>query len=172
MQTDTTFRIVPMTGAHLASVVKVQAEAFTPDLLETPAVFADRLARFGEHFRVALMADRTVGYLVCFPWKLGDTPVNNENFPETLPDPDCFYIHDMALLPEARGSGLARAMLEDAYAQADRMGFDAVSLVAVGQSGSYWDKMGYVPYTAVSPAKLQRILDIYGPGARLMARPI
>ncbi|WP_160162620.1 GNAT family N-acetyltransferase [Hyphomonas neptunium] len=161
-----------MTPAHIAEAVRVQAQAFTEDLRESPEVFADRLSRFGEYYRVAFMEGRMVGYMIGFPWKLGETLVNNEKFPADLPAPDCFYIHDIAILPEARGAGISKAMLEDAYKTAHRLGFDAVSLVAVGQSGSYWDNAGYVPYTLVGPRKLERIVDIYGPGARLMALPI
>ena len=161
-----------MTSAHLGAVVRVQAEAFSEDLRETPAVFADRLARFGQHFRVGVVDGQVAAYLICFPWKMGETPVNNQKFPASLPEPDCFYIHDIAIVPEARGIGLARALLEDAYRQADALGFDAVSLVAVGQSGSYWDKVGFVPYKSIGAEKVARILEIYGTGARLMARPI
>lgn len=167
-----TLKIVPMTAAHISEVVKIQAEAFTPDLRETPEVFANRIARFGEYFRVAYQNGRMVGYVVAFPWKFGDAPVNNQKFPEDLPEPDCFFIHDIALLPDARGGGVARALLEDAYQTAHKLGFDAASLVAVGQSGTYWDRVGFVPNARVSDAKQAYILDIYGPGARLMARPI
>lgn len=166
------FQLLPMTPAHIAEVVDVQAMAFTEDLRESREVFANRFERFGEHFRIAVINGQIVGYMICFPWKLGDTPVNNAVFPEELPEPDCFYIHDIAILPEARGEGISRALLEDAYKTADRLGYDAISLVAVGQSGSYWDRAGFVTYTRVDAAKLDRISDIYGPGARLMALPI
>ena len=167
-----TLQIIPMTVAHIDEVVQIQAEAFTPDLRETPEVFANRIARFGEFFRVAYQNGRMVGYVVAFPWKFGDAPVNNQKFPEDLPEPDCFFIHDIALLPDARGGGIARALLEDAYQTAHALGFDAASLVAVGQSGTYWDRVGFVPFARVTEAKRAYILDIYGPGARLMARPI
>lgn len=167
-----TLQIVPMTAAHIDEVVQIQAEAFTPDLRETPEVFANRIARFGEFFRVAYQNGRMVGYVVAFPWKFGDAPVNNQKFPEDLPEPDCFFIHDIALLAGARGGGIARALLEDAYQTAHALGFDAASLVAVGQSGTYWDRVGFVPFARVTEAKQAYILDIYGPGARLMARPI
>ena len=167
-----TLKIVPMTAAHINEVVQIQAEAFTPDLRETPEVFANRIARFGEFFRVAYLNGRMVGYVVAFPWKFGDAPVNNQEFPEELPEPDCFFIHDIALLPDARGSGVARALLEDAYQTALKLGFDAASLVAVSQSGNYWDRVGFVPNAHVTETKRAYILDIYGPGARLMARPI
>ena len=167
-----TFQILPMSAADIPEAVRVQAKAFPEDLRETPEVFANRFARYGGYFRMAVQNGQMVGYMICFPWKLGDSPVNNETFPEDLPEPDCFYIHDIALLPEARGAGISRAMLEDAYQTAHTLGFDAVSLVAVGQSGSYWDRNGFMPYTLVGPRKLARIQDIYGPGARLMALPI
>ncbi|MFN3607447.1 MAG: GNAT family N-acetyltransferase [Hyphomonas sp.] len=167
-----TFQILHMTPLHIDEVVRVQAQAFPEDLRESPEVFADRLARFGAHYRVAFMGNRMVGYMISFPWKLGDAPVNNQKFPVELPEPDCFYIHDIAVLPDARGTGISRALLDDAYTQAHALGFDAVSLVAVGQSGSFWDKAGFVPYALVGPGKLGRIVEIYGPGARLMALPI
>ena len=169
---DMTFQIIPMTPAHIAEAVRVQAEAFAEDLRESPEVFADRMERFGQYFRVVFVGGKMVGYMIAFPWKLGDTLVNNEKFPADLPEPDCFYIHDIAILPDARGQGISRALLDEAYQAALRLGYDAVSLVAVGQSGSYWDNAGFVPYTQVGPQKLERILDIYGPGARLMALPI
>ncbi len=169
---DMTFQIIPMTPAHIAEAVRVQAQAFPEDLRESPEVFANRMERFGAYFRVVFMGDRMVGYMISFPWKLGDTPVNNETFPADLPEPDCFYIHDIAILPEARGAGISKAMLDDAYQTALRLGFDAVSLVAVGQSGNFWDNAGFVPYMQVGPQKLGRVLEIYGPGARLMALPI
>lgn len=167
-----TLTIVPMTAAHIDEVVQIQAEAFTPDLRESPEVFANRIARFGEFFRVAFLDGRMVGYIVSFPWKLGDAPVNNQKFPDELPEADCFFIHDVALLADARGGGVARALLEDAYQTAHTLGFDAASLVAVGQSGTYWDRVGFVPYARITEAKRAYILDIYGPGSRLMARPI
>lgn len=166
------FKIIPMTPAHIEEAVRVQAQAFPEDLRESPEVFEDRMARYGQYFRVAFMGDRMVGYMISFPWKLGDAPVNNEKFPAELPEADCFYIHDIAILPDARGAGISRALLQDAYETAHALGYDAVSLVAVGQSGSFWDKAGYVPYTLVGPRKLGKIVDVYGPGARLMALPI
>lgn len=166
------FRILPMTEADIDAAVSVQKEAFTPDLCEDPHVFRNRIERFGHYYRMAYLDGRAVGYVICFPWKLGDSPVNNQVFPEELPEADCFFLHDIALLPEARGTGLAQALINEVYNVADGLGFDAVSLVAVKQSGSFWDKMGFVPYAAITPEKHQRVREIYGAGARLMARPI
>lgn len=161
-----------MHAGHLEKVLQVQAQTFTKDLRESAEVFANRLTRFGTHFKVACLQEAIVGYMLCFPWKLGETPVNNRAFPDMLPEADCLYIHDIALLPEARGSGLARAMVDDAFAQAQAHGFPVVSLVAVAQSGLYWDKVGFVPCAAITADKQAQIIHSYGEGARLMVKPV
>lgn len=167
---DIPYRIEEMRAMHVAEVLEVQRMAFTPELRESTEVFDDRIARFGRFSRVALLDGRVVAYLLSFPWKLGDTPVNNQKFPENLPAPDCFYIHDIALLPNVRGSGLARMLVDTAFSAARAQGFTQVSLVAVAQSGDYWDRAGFTPYAFVTPQKAQRITEIYGEGARLMVR--
>jgi ribosomal protein S18 acetylase RimI-like enzyme len=164
--------ILPASITHLDGMLHVQQQTFTEDLRESANVFRNRFTRFGDCFRVALQQELVVGYMLCFPWKLGESPVNNQPFPDTLPLPDCFYIHDITLLPQARGTGIARAMLQDAFAQARLAGFDTMSLVAVAQSGDYWDKAGFTTYPALPAQKHAALLEVYGPGARLMVKPV
>lgn len=165
-------QISPLTAADVTDAVRIQMEAFTPDLREDASVFHNRIARYGQHYKMARLNGEPVGYVICFPWELGDSPVNNENFPEQLPAPSCFFIHDIAVLKRARGAGVARAMLEAAYEESRSLGFNTASLVAVGQSGNYWDKAGYTPYPQITETKRARVLEIYGPGSRLMVRQI
>lgn len=162
--------ILPMTLQDLEHVSEVQKKTFTRDLCETNEVFENRFETFGQYFHVAKSGQTLIGYMVAFPWKSGETPVNNQNFPETLPTPDCFYIHDITLLPEARGTGLARAMIEKACETGRSLGFVTISLVAVSQSGNYWDKNGFQENLEISLDKKNKIIANYGEGSRLMLR--
>jgi ribosomal protein S18 acetylase RimI-like enzyme len=165
-------QIIAMEKHHLSDVIKVQKATFTEDLCEALDVFQNRIERFGQYYKVAIIDDSVVGYMICFPWTLGDTPINNEKFPENIPQPNCFYIHDITLLPQARGTGLAKAMIEESYKMARELGFSQVELVSVSQSGNYWDKVGFEAYADITEKKRASILKVYGEGARLMIKEI
>lgn len=162
--------ILPMILQDLEDVAEVQKKTFTQDLCEGHSVLLNRFETFGQYFYVAKNGKALIGYMISFPWKAGDTPVNNQKFPAILQTPDCFFIHDITLMPEARGTGLAAAMIEKACETGRSLGFKTISLVAVSQSGNYWDKNNFLEYVDISVEKRNGIIANYGQGARLMLR--
>lgn len=157
---------------ELPYLIEVQKKTFTSDLCESLAVFKNRFDRFGQFFRVATIDDQIVGYIICFPYELGEIPKNNAPFEANLKRPDCFYIHDVTLIPEARGQGLAQLLIESAFNQAKDLGFTKVSLVSVGQSGNYWDKLGFIKYPQTTQEILQKLHSSYDEKSRLMVKDI
>lgn len=163
--------ITKMQAADVLDVLRIQSQSFTPDLIEDDAVMRHRFDTFGEHCFVARKDERVLGYCLSFPWTKGD--ILPHNTPAGAVDaPDCFYLQDISIAPDARGQGLAGLMLCALYAHASDLGFTSISLVAVEQSGSYWDAQGFVEATDIAPEKLAYIKDNYGQGARLMMRPL
>src|SRR3990170_3814523 len=57
--------------------------------------------------------------------------------------PDGCMIHDLALLPDARGVGAASSMVERLLAHACSAGFPNSSLVAVKESPGFWRRHGF-----------------------------
>lgn len=154
----------------LAQVMIVQREVFEQDLCEEAEVFENRFEVFGQYFRVAVDEQKNIiGYMLCFPWKLGESPVNNEKFPADLPEFNCFYLHDICVLPSYRGKGVAKQMIGQAKEMARKSGYECLSLVAVEQSGQYWDHLGFTPIKNLSATKMSFIHRVYGSAARLMA---
>lgn len=168
MQSAIHLSIRPMKVSDLSLVLSIQRQTFSVDLCEDLDVFENRFDRFGEYFRVAVLNEKMVGYLLCFPWKLGETPINNQKFPENLPEFDCFYLHDIAVLQEARGQKIAQQMISSGKKLGLELGFRYLSLVSVEQSGDYWDKLGFNILQDLSPLKIDQIQKIYGEKARLM----
>lgn len=156
----------------LPHLISVQQKTFTSDLCESLAVFQNRFDHFGQYFKVVLINDQIVGYIICFPYKLGEIPKNNAFFAPNLPTPDCFYIHDVTLIPEARGQGLAQLLIESAFTQAKELGLTKISLVSVGQSGNYWDKLGFVEYPNQTAKISQILLSSYDEKSRLMVKEL
>jgi ribosomal protein S18 acetylase RimI-like enzyme len=92
---------------------------------------------------VLLNQKQVVGYLISHPYiRDKSAPLNTliHEIPET---PDTWYIHDLAILPEFRGRGMVRPVLEDIKALALSHGIKELSLVSVYGTEVFWTKMGF-----------------------------
>lgn len=149
-----------MREADLAAVSAI-SDAVHGRYTEPVAVYAERLALYPEGCRVLEQDDVAVGYLITHPWHREDPPKLGALLGAIPADADSYYLHDIALLPAARGSGAGRTALEFVKAQAHALGFADIALMAVGGADRYWTKQGfaYVP-GAVDPS--------YGDDAYLM----
>jgi len=151
-----------MTSGDLDGVVAVARIAF-PDHPESRACFEERLALAPESCFVLEGEGHVAGYLIAYPWPLEAIPPL-DTLLGSLPEArDSWYLHDLALLPEARGGGNARAGLALLLAQLDA----PIALVSVNYSATFWQAQGFEPQD--SPA-LKVKLSSYGPDARYMVR--
>jgi predicted N-acetyltransferase YhbS len=155
-----------MTDADLTAVDAIAARVH-PAYPEDHAVFAERLRLHAAGCRVLAAADAgIIGYVISHPWHRGEPPALNVLI-GSIPVPAAtYYIHDLALLPEARGSRAASGIVEDLIRHAQRLGLSQLSLVAVNGSGPFWERQGF----AVTPqSDAARKLLSYGEDARLMS---
>jgi GNAT superfamily N-acetyltransferase len=108
-------------------------------------------------------AGGVVGYVISHPWAAGAAPKLDSLLGALPAAPGCWYWHDLALLPVARGRGAAAAAVQRVLGLARGAGLDQVALVAVGESGGFWRRMGFVPAEGPEVAS-------YGTGAAYMVR--
>ncbi len=153
-----------MRAADLPGVVAI-AEQVHPGFPEAPAIPAERLALCPAGCLVLEGSAVVVGYVVSHPWLAGAAPKLDSLLGALPAAPGCWYWHDLALLPAARGRGAAAAAVARVLALAQRAGLGSVALVAVGQSGGFWRRMGFAP--AEGPE-----LASYGAGAAYMVRQV
>jgi GNAT superfamily N-acetyltransferase len=128
-----------MRPADLAAVLDIAAVVH-PDYPEDPAVFAERLALFPAG---CLVLENFGGYLIAHPWRHAAPPPLNALLGALPVAADTLYLHDIALLPAARGHGLARAGVARVAALAKAEGLREVALVAVGDAGGFWAAQGF-----------------------------
>jgi len=151
--------IRPMQNTDLPAVIKLQDRCYAAELFEPADVVVSRFKNCAETCWVALYQDKLWGYLFCYPSRAGKIGALAEDFqPETAPD--CLYLHDLAVSSDARGQGVAKALLQQAehYARANQFGH--LALVAVQNSASYWQQQGFV--SIVNPTPEQQLgLDSY-----------
>lgn len=157
-----------MTASDLDAVVAIAAEVH-PDFPEEVAIFAERLTLFGDGCRVLDTGDGIAAYLLSHPWRALEAPPLNAPLGALPRIPGTFYIHDLALLPQARGTGAAVQVVADALGLARRLGLPSLSLVAVNASAGFWGKQDF---SVVADPRLEAKLASYGSDARFMMRPV
>lgn len=157
----------PMWPADIDDVVAVAAVVH-PGFPEAREVLAERLALHPDGcFMLEAPDGNALGYLLSHPWRAGTLPPLDTLLGE-LPEPaTSYHLHDIALLPAARGTGAAGAIVAEVIAHARATGVASMCLVAVNGSQGYWARHGFL---AEAGAELAEALASYGPGARYMVK--
>jgi len=151
---------------HIARIAAV----VHPRYPEKDEIFVERLRLYPGGSRVLTRENgRVVGYVVSHPWRFGAVPALDSALGALPPDADCYYIHDVALLPEARGRGAAPAAVALLADQARAEGLSHISLVAIAGTQAFWRWQGF---TVVERAELNGKLASYDSSARYMSRAL
>ncbi len=153
-----------MAAADLAAVSNIAA-AVHPDFPEEDAVFAERLALCPDGCHVLVHEGDIAGYVISHPWTAGSCPPLNALLGSLPADADSFYIHDLALLPLARGSGAAVSIVDVLKDVARSAGYPRMCLVAVNNSAGFWRRQGF---ESADAAAMAAKLASYGADARYM----
>ncbi|NMC08450.1 MAG: GNAT family N-acetyltransferase [Candidatus Lokiarchaeota archaeon] len=138
--------------ADLDAVLDVQRDCYRPGLVESRGSFARKLALFPPGCLGSFDGRELVGYCFSFPWRVGDIfPIDTcvENLP---PDPDCLYIHDIAVVPSRRRENVARGLLLRCINLARARGLPSLAGVAVQGSEHVWRRFGFVTSQRVAYA--------------------
>jgi ribosomal protein S18 acetylase RimI-like enzyme len=161
----------PMSEADLPAVLAIANEVH-PAFPEGVAVFAERLRLYAPGCLVFSTQDGIAGYVVSHPWRAMDPPALNSRLGELPGQPQTYYIHDIALLSELRGTGAAALAVALLLARANREKLATVSLVAVSDSASFWERHGFRRITSdkIIDVGLVRKLRSYGSAAAFMVR--
>jgi GNAT superfamily N-acetyltransferase len=134
---------------------------------ERDEIFAERIALCPDGCLVLADGGDLAGYVVSHPWRRFSAPAL-DRFVHALPeDADAWFVHDLALAPQARGIGAAATALDMLARVARPRGFAVLSLVAVGDAGAYWARRGFA---GQARPELATKLAGYGPGAAYMER--
>lgn len=158
-----------MRAADLPTILRVAAVVH-PFYPEEEAVFAERLRLYPAGSRVLIgEGDELLGYVVSHPWTYGAIPALDSLLGALPPAADAYYLHDIALLPAARGQGAAQAAVASLAAHAADAGFKTMAIVAIAGTQGFWEKQGF---RAVDAPALAAKLASYDPSARYMSKPL
>lgn len=162
MQCDFSWR--PLAPADLREVERI-ARAVHPALPERREVFEEKLRLFPAGCFALEIDGGVAGYALAHGWTLG-AAAPLDRFLGALPAAaDCLYLHDVALLPQARGMGAAAALMEKLATVAADNRLGALALVSVYGTDRLWRRLGFESLEAASAQ-----LPAYGAAARYMVR--
>ena len=148
-------------------VVEALASEIHPAFPEDAGVFAERQRLYPDGARLFELDGVPAGYLFSHPWHWGAFPALNSLLGAIPAASENFYVHDLALLNRARGTGAAAMIVGEILRFVRLQGFSRISLVAVNGSQPFWHKHGF---RVVELAGLQAQLAGYEAAARYMSR--
>jgi ribosomal protein S18 acetylase RimI-like enzyme len=156
----------PMRTADIAAAHAL-SEIVHPGYPEERAVFEERLRLYPAGCLVLAQDGGVLGYAISHPYVKNSAPALNTLL-GALPDNcDTYYIHDIAILPQARNSGAGDAIVSILKTHARDADFDAICLIAVNNSAPFWQRHGFV---AREVAGMRGKLESYGDGAIYMTK--
>ncbi|MDB5530903.1 MAG: family N-acetyltransferase [Devosia sp.] len=150
-------------------MVEAIAAIVHPDFPEDTAVLAERQRLYPDGARFLELGGIPSGYLISHPWTFKSLPALNSRLGAIPPDASTYYLHDLALLNKARGTGAAAMIVGDIINHARAGGFPNLSLVAVNGSQPFWHKHGF---RVVNASELAEKLASYEATARFMVKPL
>lgn len=152
-----------MRAGDLPGVERISATVH-PNYPEREEVPAERLRLFPAGCLIATLGDVIAGYAVAHPGLIGAPPPLDILLGALPTHPDCLYVHDVALLPDARGLRLGEAATAVLVDVARRHNLTRLALTAVNNSTEFWARQGFT----VAPTV--KSLGSYGDDAAYMVR--
>ncbi|WP_448661118.1 GNAT family N-acetyltransferase [Sphingomonas sp. CJ20] len=154
----------PARADDLPAIHAIAAQVH-PAFPEDAAVFAERLRLYPAGVWMLEGPAGPLGYLIAHPWRGDDVPALDTLLGALPAGADLLYLHDLALMPAARGSGVGRAIVERIAAHSRAESLRAIRLVAINGSVPFWERQGFVVCAGGD-------LTSYGADARRMERPL
>lgn len=138
-----TFFIRQARTDDVPAIFLIEHRVYPAALAENQEALGARIMISPQTCAVACVDDVLVGYVLAHPWRDNSSPGLNHTLTE-LPHPSCvLHLHDLAVLPDRRGLGVAQALVAWVTHAAARGGFPRITLVAVGGAETFWRKMGF-----------------------------
>lgn len=166
MNTSLHWRALTLTDLPAVEAI---AAIVHPSFPEDGAVLAERIRLYPDGARLLEVDGVPSGYVLAHPWRFKSLPALNSLLGAIPADADTFYLHDLALLSAARGTGAAAMIVGEMLRHTRLKAFATMSLVAVNGSQPFWHKHGFRP---VDAPELVEKLSSYDAAARFMVRTL
>jgi GNAT superfamily N-acetyltransferase len=159
-----------MQPEDLSIVLDIQVCCHDESKLESRHSFLAKLQASPATCFIGMVDGEPVAYLMAVPAVAGSPPPLNRPDFSAPPGADALYLHDLAVHPAARGTGVAAVLVEAYFGAARRSGFRFACLTAVNDAESYWARYGFLPAVLADSGSARMVS--YGEGAQYMSMRI
>lgn len=149
----------------IAALSDAVHESYSEDV----AIYAERLGLYPSGCFTLWQGDRIAGYLISHPWHRDSPPALNARLGSIPAIADTYYLHDIALLPDARGGGSGRIAVDLVIDLARKAGFRDVTLMAINGADRFWASIGFTYVDDTDPTAKP---SSYGEDSYLMRRVV
>lgn len=162
-------RVRRLTLDDVPRILDIQRAAYASHLLEEADVFATKITSSPLHcVGVVDPSDELVAYVIAFPMEksasvgLHETVARSGDRETVMP---ILYIHDLAVHPDAHGTGVGTVILTALESIGRDGGQTVIELVAIESALRFWERRGFRVIDA-------EVFEGYGAGARKMRRSV
>ncbi|SFA69161.1 Acetyltransferase (GNAT) family protein [Collimonas sp. OK607] len=132
-----------MSEHDIPAVMRIQAECYPSLMQESEAVFRARLDLTPATCWVwSTQEHDPAAYLFSYPSNKDVVTALDQPF-KIAATPNCLYLHDLAVAPDARGRQAGNVLVAAALKHARESGMRWSALVSVQQSQKFWGALGY-----------------------------
>ena len=127
-----------------ATAIAALARAELGNYGEAAELYAERIALAPAGCWVLVDGDAMLGHCISHPWRRRSPPAMHILLGSLPPNPDCWYLHDVVVAPEGRGTKAVERLLPILSAIAASHAIATLALIAVGGADAYWSRQGFV----------------------------
>jgi hypothetical protein len=154
----------PAIAADLEAAHRIGNEIHA-ELQERFEVYSEKFRLFPEGCFALSCGEQMLGYCLSHPWLLNSIPPLDQLLGNLPSSPDCLLIHDVVVLPEARGRGAVGQLVDRLTQLAEGRRIPHLALVSVYDTYPFWARFGFEAISGAVPADK---LGSYGSTARYM----
>ncbi|MBW9065285.1 GNAT family N-acetyltransferase [Rhizobium herbae] len=165
---NTAYHWRPAAPADISAIYDIQCVAHTLQP-EAHDVLLERLLLCPQGCFVLEKGGVVSGYVLSHPWMRRAPPPIDVRLGALPAEADAWYLHDLALLAETRGSGAGGKVSALLAEQARSAGYETVALVSVNGSRRFWERQGF---SVRMDGALAEKLASYGDHAVYMERDL
>ena len=144
------------------------ADSIHTTLPEDPDIFLEKRNLFPEGCCKLLQNGVMIGYGISHPWTLYAIPPLNEYLVCLPKEPNCIYIHDVAVLPQGRGLGALDQYVEYIKYVCINIKISSIALVSVYGTDVLWKKFGFFTPNIIKVSELTKKISSYGESTKYM----
>lgn len=163
--------IHPLNLNDLPELLAIQSVCYGDGFHESAQAFRAKLEASPNTHWLCRRNGQALGYLVALPVAAGQLPSLNAPQVTKAEAAEWLYLHDMAILSEARSLGLGKRFIGEAERVARETGLRGLALVAVQGAEGYWARAGFVLKEDVDE-EVRLKLASFGGGAVYMEKEL